>query len=293
MTRTRFFKNSFLGLIFAKLRLNPLKLIHVEHGSSYVLLESKLKTKLAYIYDRIIGKLIFKFADKIVAISEITYQFIRKEFEKNREITIIKRGVDFELYKTPKKDKIIKTQFKDRIVMTFVGRLYKWKGVSQSIKAYKSLPENLQKKSSLIIIGSGEDLKRLEKLAGDYLDKGIHFFGKVEFDRAINILHSSDIYIHSSHPGGALSNSLLQAMICKCAIIASPNEGAKEVVINEQNGILLKDNKVDSIRVAMIKLINSKELRDRYSKEANKYILKNFGWNSVIEKYDKIMRGED
>ncbi len=67
-THTRFFLSSFIGGIFA--RYYNLPWIHVEHGSDYVKLRSKLYSKLAYIYDRCLGKWITKKAGKIVAISE-------------------------------------------------------------------------------------------------------------------------------------------------------------------------------------------------------------------------------
>ena len=50
--------------------------------------------------------------------------------------------------------------------------------------------------------------------------------GGIKWEEAIGILKISDIYIHSSFPGGGLSTSLLEAMNCKCAVIATKNEGA-------------------------------------------------------------------
>ncbi len=288
MTRTRFFKNSFLGTFFAKFRINRIKLIHVEHGSSFVSLESKFKTKMAYIYDQIIGRLIFKLSDVNICVSETSHRFVKRYFLKKEKVQIIKRGVDFELYKSNDFDKEIKERFKDKIVITFLGRLFKWKSVSKTIKAYESLPKNLKDKCVLLIVGDGEDYDRLRHLSKEDLDKGIYMLGSVSFERAIKILNSTDIYVHSSSPGGALSNSLLQAMITKCAIVASPHEGAREVIINSQNGILLEDNTVEHIKEAITKLIKSKSLRDKYSKEANKYILNNFNWKNSIKQYEKV-----
>ncbi|HIQ38878.1 MAG TPA: glycosyltransferase family 1 protein, partial [Methanothermococcus okinawensis] len=42
MTRTRFFSNTLLGFLFAKLRLSRIKIIHVEHGSAFVNVSSRL-----------------------------------------------------------------------------------------------------------------------------------------------------------------------------------------------------------------------------------------------------------
>ena len=288
MTRTRFFSNTLLGFIFAKFRLNKKILIHVEHGSAFVKLESKVKNKLAYIYDKTVGKMIFKKADFVVAISKAVKNFIVENFVNDREIPIIYRGLEIETIENIEEDRDIKETFKDKIKLCFVGRLYKWKGVENIIKAYIDLPKDLKEKMVLIVVGYGEDLERLKILAGDYLNNGIYFTGKVDFERAIAIIKASDIYIHSSYKGGGLSSSLLQAMCCGKAIVASPYEGADEVIIDGYNGILLKDNSPEEIKRGIIKFIENREMAKVYGENAKKFIKENFDWKKSVEEYKKI-----
>ena len=288
MTRTRFFSNTLLGFIFAKLRFHKKILIHVEHGSAFVKLESEIKNKLAYIYDKTVGKMIFKKADFVVAISKAVKNFIVENFVNDREIPIIYRGLEIETIENIEEDRDIKETFKDKIKLCFVGRLYKWKGVENIIKAYIDLPKDLKEKMVLIVVGYGEDLERLKILAGDYLNNGIYFTGKVDFERAIAIIKASDIYIHSSYKGGGLSSSLLQAMCCGKAIVASPYEGADEVIIDGYNGILLKDNSPEEIKRGIIKFIENREMAKVYGENAKKFIKENFDWKKSVEEYKKI-----
>ncbi|NPA62929.1 MAG: glycosyltransferase family 4 protein [Methanococci archaeon] len=288
MTRTRFFSNTLLGFIFAKFGLKKKKLIHVEHGSAFVKLESEFKNKLSYFYDKTIGKLIFKKADYVVAISKAVKNFILENFVNDREIPIIYRGLEIEKIESIEEDKEIKEKFKNKIKLCFVGRLYKWKGVENIIRAYVDLPDNLKEKMVLIVVGYGEDLERLKKLTGSYLNNGIYFTGKVDFEKAIAIVKASDIYIHSSYRGGGLSSSLLQAMCCGKAIVASPYEGADEVVIDGYNGILLKDNSPEEIKRGIIEFVKNKELIKIYGENAKKFIKENFNWEKSVEEYKKI-----
>lgn len=204
MSRTRFFTNSFMGLIFAKFKfkkLNRMKFVHVEHGSGYVKVESKITNFISFMYDQIIGRLIFKFSDVNVSISKAVWEFVNK-FDK-RKSPIIPRGVDFEIYK--KKSNFDLSKFNldlDKINICFVGRLYKWKGVENSIKAFEQLPKDVLDKVNFIIAGDGEDYSRLKLVAGKNLDKSIFMLGFVEFKNAISILKQSDIYIHSAYQGG-------------------------------------------------------------------------------------------
>lgn len=287
MTRTRFFTNSTLGLIFAKFRLKTRKLIHVEHGSEYVKLSSKFKSFCAYCYDRTFGWAMFNMADKTVAISKAVHTFVTKEFIQKEKVPVIYRGVDFSIYDSTKKELDLENKFKNKTKCLFLGRLYKWKGVDQSIQAFKQLPKKVRDKTVFLIVGDGEDRSRLEELAGSELNKTIFFLGSVSFSKAITILKSCNVYVHSAFPGGGLSNSLLQAMYCELAIVASPHEGANEV-INAQTGIVLKDNSVDELARGLIEILSSVKLQKKLGMNAKKLILTDFDWNNVVKKYKQI-----
>jgi len=281
MTRTRFFFNSFLGLTFAKKRLFPIKLVHVEHGSDFVRLNSKFKSFVAYAYDMTIGKLVFNFSDEIVVISKAVEKFVRKNFVPKRKLHLIYRGIDFDSYKGIKKDETILKKYKGKSKFVFVGRLFKWKGVENTIKAIKELSPEERSKIVFFIVGYGEDLTRLKKLAGKELNKTIIFLGKKSFKDSISIMKACDCYIHSAYPGGGLSNSLLQALYLKLWAIASPHEGANEV-INSKNGYLLKDNDPDLISDSIKQFLKNK-------KKVNKFNVARFDWNKIIDQYRKIL----
>lgn len=283
MTRTRFFPNTTLGTMFAKFRFKPTKLVHVEHGSEFVILDSKLKSNIAYLYDMIFGKLTFKLADQNISISKAVYNFIRREFQKKGHLPLIQRGVDFSIYDNSKENYDL-SKYERLIKIGFVGRLYKWKGVENSIEAFKQLDKKLQEKAVLIITGDGEDFKRLQKIAKDV--PNVVMLGGVEFKYAISIFKQLDIYVHSAYPGGGLSNSLLQAMYCKCGVVASPHEGANEVIDNN-TGISLKDNSIKNLKKGMEILIQDKKLREELGKSAHQKIKNEFSWDYVVEKYEK------
>jgi len=289
MTRTRFFSNTLLGFLFAKLRISKIKLIHVEHGSAFITVKSKFTNKIAYFYDKTIGKLIFKKSDCVVAISKSVKDFIVQNFLDDPDIPVIYRGVEIQYIENIPENSEIKEKFKDKIKLCFVGRLYRWKGVNNLIESYKLLPEEIKNKTVLIIVGYGEDLDYLKKMAGEYLNAGIYFTGKKDFKEAIGIIKACDIYIHPSYKGGGLSTSLLQAMCCAKPIIASPYEGANEVIINKKTGILLKNNSAEEIKNGIMLLIQNKNLRNFLGKNAKNFIEENFSWEKSVKKYKKII----
>ena len=285
MTRTRFFFNSFLGALFAKLRFSRKKLVHVEHGSEFVNVSSPIVSKCSYLYDMTLGKIIFKLSNEVVAISQVSYDFVKQHFMKNKKVHLIRRGIDFEKIDLVESDTSLKGKYHEKIIISFIGRLYKWKGLDNAIKAVKELPQDIKGKIVFIIGGDGEDYQRLVELANN--EKCIVFLGSVEFSYGHAIKKASDIQIHSSFPGGALSSSLLEFMYCRTAVVASPHEGANEVVFDKDTGILLKDNSVEEIRRGIITLVKDDKLRTKLSQNAHEYIKKNFAWKRVVEKYHR------
>jgi len=284
ISRTRFFNTSFLALFYAKIK--NVRWIHIEHGSDFVQLSSKTKTVIAKFYDYVFGFLIFHFSDQNISISRAVQKFVAK-FDK-RESPVIYRGLDFESIEKILPDLKIKKKFEKKIIISFVGRLYKWKGVENSIKAIKLLPKDLKEKIVFLIIGNGEDFPHLKKISEK--ENCIKMLGNLPREKAIGILKISDIYLHSAQPGGGLSTSLLEAMVCNCAVIATPNEGADEVVENETSGILLKNSNIKLIAKKITAFVLDPEKRKHYAQNAKQKIISNFNWKKSINLYAEIFR---
>lgn len=286
ISRTRFFNTSLLALIYAKIK--KVRWIHIEHGSDFVKLSSNFKTFIAKIYDHIFGRIIFKNSDLNISISRAVQKFIIR-FDK-QESPIIYRGLDFESINKISPNLEVKNEFEGKIIISFVGRLYKWKGVENSIEAIKLLPKEIKEKIVFLIIGNGEDFSHLKKISEK--ESAIKMLGNLPREKAISILKISDIYIHSAYMGGGLSTSLLEAMHCGCAVIATPNEGADEVIENDINGILLKKPDIQSVSQEIITLIENQGKIKSYGRNAKIKINNNFGWENSINKYEEIFRNQ-
>ncbi len=281
ISRTRFFFTSFIALVYAKTKRT--KFVHIEHGSDFVQLSSKFKSLTAKIYDYTFGWLVFKCSDLNISISKAVQKFVHK-FDK-RQSPIIYRGLDMQKIDIIPANQHIQKKYSDKIIITFVGRLYKWKGVENSISTIKELPPEIKNKIVFLIIGDGEDFGHLKKLSKN--ENSIKMLGSIPREKAIGILKSSNIYIHSAYPGGGLSTSLLEAMYCNNAIIATPNEGANEVINHNMNGCLIADNTPSLINNQIIDLIQNPVKLQKLSINAHQYIKNNFSWHESIKKYER------
>lgn len=281
ITHTRFFLPSLFWWIFA--RNHKLKWIHIEHWSDYVKLSSKFKSKLSIIYDKIFWKWIFKKADSILAISEACKNFINREFV-DREVNVFYRWLDIHDNINIKEN--LKEKFSDKIIIWYIGRLYKWKNVESLIKAYYLFDNELKEKIQIVIVWDWEDFERLKKMdienniQGELQSKreypGVYFTWWQSFYDALSYQKQFDIHIHPSSPGWWLATTLLQAMYFWCFIVATPNEWAREVIQNNFNGILIKDDSILEIKNAIEKSLFELEKKEVFAKNNFEIIEKKF-----------------
>ena len=211
ITHTRFFLSSFIWGLFAI--KNKVNWIHLEHGSWYVKLSSRFKSKVAYFYDRFIWKWIFKSTNKVLVISGACEKFIHKDFIE-REVEVFYRGLDFpEAWKEKNGD----------IKIVFIGRLVWLKWVTHLIEAYRELGI----KNELIIIGDGEEKESLEKQAEGA--ENISFLWFQNRDFVLDYLKKNNcIFVNPSYQEG-MPTTVMEALFYGNVSIATDVWGTREI----------------------------------------------------------------
>lgn len=277
-THTRFFLSSFIWWLFAK--YHKLKWVHIEHWSDYVKLGSIFKSKISYIYDRIIWKWIFKKADKLVWVSNACKEFIQKEFV-NRKVEVIYRWLDFS------EDKIsyqvennIKNKFSDKIIIWFVGRIVKLKWVYLLIEAFK----NLEKKYPNIIleiVWDWDERRKLELIKSDKIN--FLWFQNREYIK--DFLSKTDILVNPSYQEW-LPTTVLEWLLSWCVVVATNVWWTKEIS-NLDDLILVNSWDLESLEKGVEKaILNYKDLRLK----SIYLVRKKFDWNENIEKYFNLYK---
>lgn len=282
MSRTRFFFSSFIACRFAL--KNKIRFVHAEHGSEYVKLKNPLFSFIAWLYDKTLGAYVIRNADLCIAISKSSERFLRR-FRKIGKIPMITRGVEFEYIDNIKRDEKIIKRYQDKIRLGFIGRIIEWKGLQNALEGFEKMDNALKKKCVFIVVGDGPDYDKIKK---KYESENVIFLGKKKRDEALSIMKTFDIYVHSTISGGALSNSLLEAMTVGSAIVATEAEGADEV-LNNDSAIMLNESKPELFKKAFEKMINKRELREKIRINANNSVRKNFRWDDKIREYEKVL----
>ncbi len=78
-----------------------------------------------------------------------------------------------------------------------------------------------------------------------------------------------DMLVHTSLREG-LARTLPQALISGKPVISYDVDGAREVCINDQTGILLPPKDIDRLASGILRLAGDQELRNRWGREGRK-----------------------
>lgn len=192
---------------------------------------------------------------------------------------IIYNGIDIEEFKSTKPEPIPEIKENDNVI-TFVGELHKRKGIQYLIQAFKQLQIPNKK---LLIVGSGPHKDFFTKLANN--NPNIHFLGRRS--DIFNILQKSTIFVLPSKRE-AFGLVLLEAMAANTPIIGSSTGGIKEIIKNNENGLLFENENTNDLTEKIEKLINNKDLQQKLTKNASEDLQKNYTAREMTRNTEKL-----
>lgn len=212
------------------------------------------------LFIRIILKQMSKSADGFVFQTEYAKNWYSHS-TLNKKAEIIPNSVNNDFIG----DNMVNVDKKDRIIA--VGRLHECKNYRLLINAFSDICQQYPS-FELVIYGDGNDKnKLLEQIEELKLTERVHLGGFVE--NVKTELLRSKIYVMTSNYEG-MPNSLIEAMACGLPCISTDFDGggARDIIRNGDNGILVPIGDREEIAKAMSQLIESEELSERLSKKA-------------------------
>ena len=159
----------------------------------------------------------------------------------------------------------------------FAGRLSNEKGIDCLIEISQKLSAEIH----LIILGSGPEEKKIQDLVKT--QKNIHFFGYQNKDQTISLIRGSDVLIQPSLKEG-ISSTILEAMACKTPIIATNVGGNKELIIDNQTGLLVDSNSSSQFLDKIEYVLSNESKLEIITNNAFTYI-QQYDWKVIGKKY--------
>ncbi len=183
----------------------------------------------------------------------------------------------------------------DEIVAGKIGRLFHLKGHEFLIAAAPSIVAR-NPKVRFLIVGDGilrDDYERRIAAAG--LTDHFILTGLVPPERIAELIHAMDIVVHTSQWEG-LARVLPQGLIAGKPVVSYDVGGAREVVIEDETGILLPRDAVGELAHAICRLAADPELRQRMGQTGRERFTDQFRHQTMTrrirEVYGEVVSGE-
>ncbi len=206
--------------------------------------------------------------------------------EQKDKFILIQNWIDIKQYNLSKIQKAEKNT--DFIHVLFMGWIQEDKGVYDLFNAINNI-SHIDRKVKFFFLGDGTAKSDLANKCNSLKGKfEFSFTGWVYGDEKLNYLAFSDIFVLPSHCEG-LPNSLIEAMACGMASIATNVGSVSDVIINNETGILVEPHDVKGLASALFTLINNDELRQRLSINGQNKIVANHSIESAVSKFKKIL----
>lgn len=236
----------------------------------------------AYIYLMESLVSIFYKREQFIAISESTSEDIQRLRIKKEQISIVEPGIDISyFYSSKPKSK--------PPVLSYIGRLMKYKNVQFLIKA---LPE-LRKRVpgvTLEIGGSGDYIDVLKKIAGDQgVADSVFFLGRISEGEKRDLLSKSSLFVNpSAKEGWGINN--IEANLCGTISLSSDVAGLRDSVQDGVTGLLYEPENIKDFceKAASVLLDNDK----REKLERNALIrAQQLSWDQISIKMEEVIKG--
>ncbi len=139
------------------------------------------------------------------------------------------------------------------------------------------------------IVGDGQSRGMLEKLARELgLGKSVFFMGEMPNSEMPRVYAAAEIVAHSFAFKATTSIALMESMAAGKAVVATESGEVKPTVADA--ALLARQKEEKSIATALIKLIESPELRKSLGKKARHRAEKLYSIEAAAEKFEQIYK---
>ena len=175
------------------------------------------------------------------------------------------------------------------LLVLFVGRLEGGKGCYDLLQAYSLLSPGLRARTTLWIIGDGDESVRLKEYAARVgAGAKIRFWGTISNSLLPDFYAAADLLAVPSITEGQ-GVILLEAFAAKTCVLATRVGGIEEVVQDGLTGLLTAPHDPKQLAGAMEKLLCDESFRAELAKNAFVQV-EDYDWKKVTERFEELYR---
>ncbi|MFH0925996.1 MAG: glycosyltransferase family 4 protein [bacterium] len=231
-----------------------------------------------------------RFSSRIVVVSQAVAQLFPKG---DKKIKLVYNGIDVEDFSSNLRGGVLKTDYKDKFLIGYLGQITARKGIDIFIESAGLINNKSKGTAIFFILGEifhDEDIKYkklLENLIEGYrLQETVVFLGHKDDPR--EYLLDFDIIVVPSNTPDPLPRIILEAMALEKAVIGTNLGGIPEQIIDNLNGLLIEPNNALALAKAIGCLLNNPTKLKKMGTEGKKRVKICFDINRSVKRIEDI-----
>jgi glycosyltransferase involved in cell wall biosynthesis len=174
-------------------------------------------------------------------------------------------------------------------LVVYTGRLEPGKGLEELVESAATVVGALQNCDlRFVIVGKGSLEGKLRSmvaragLAEHFEFKG--FMGSEQRAQLVALYHQASVFVLPSHHEG-MPTALLEAMATGLPVVSTAVGGAREVIVNRENGLLVEPREPEQLAEGIRQLMECPDLRHRIGENGRQTVMEQFSWDAVVDRY--------
>jgi D-inositol-3-phosphate glycosyltransferase len=244
------------------------------------------------INDWTIGTTVLKNADKVIAVSKATKEYVLRLGAREEKTSVIYNGVDADFFQPMNKEQCRNKLNlpKEKTIFLSIRRLVYKNGLNTLIEAASHLVRE-RRDLVFIIVGTGPDRgymeSRIEELK---LSHNVKLAGFVSDEQLPYYYSSADCFVIPSSSGEGSPMVLLEAMACALPVVSTITGGTAEIIRESINGFLVSPKDSKALANALSKVISQGADRLSMGRGNRRAIEKKFTWDNNVKQIHEIYK---
>jgi len=249
--------------------------------------------RLKWIYDAFFGYRLLRDSSKVIALNNVEAEQYKAMGVPEENIAIIPNGIDLSEYSELPPKGAFKKKFgipEDRKIILYLGRIHKIKGIDVLVKAYAHLKNEMNVNDAVLVVAGPDDgfLNEVKFLVYNLgITDSVLFTGPLYGRDKLEAFVDSEVYVLPSRYE-IFGLTVLEAYACGKPIVASRVGGLKDLVKNEETGLLFEPGNIAQLAKSIFNLLNDNDAAKEMGLKGKNFVREIFTIEKVVERLEKV-----
>ena len=246
---------------------------------------------------RIVEKITYRYADKIIVISEDFKKNIMAKGVPEDKIVVIYNWVDQnKVVDVPREENKLFDVYgleRSKFYITYNGNI----GLTQNMDMLLDVAKELQKEYEdihFVLVGNGAYLDEVKRKVADQQLENVHLLPFQPYEDISHVFSLGDASLVISKPGvgaNSVPSKTWSIMSASRPVLANFDENElKTIIENNHCGIFTKAGDKDAFKESILTLYNHRELCKEYGHNGRKFVLDNLTREVGTQKYVDVIK---